>query len=449
MELEKGYKQTEIGLIPEDWELITYDAAFLFLSTATYSRAELSTIKPIKYVHYGDIHTRFKHFLDLNSELPTITENQGKRYSLIKNGDLIMADASEDYEGVGKSVEVISINNENAISGLHTFLFRDRDHYFVNGFKAYISENSLVKNNFKRLATGMKVYGVSKTNLKTILIPKPPIEEQQAIAQVLTDTDQLIQNLKVVISKKKAIKQGAMQELLTGKKRLNGFTDEWNEMTLKSLCSYINDGTHYTPTYVDKGIPFYSVESLTKNDFDNVKYITEEEHLKLITRCKPERGDILLTRIGTLGITKLIDWEVDASIYVSLALLKVKTNNIDSDYLYSYTKSDEFIQDILKRSLTNATPQKINMCEIGEVPIFVPKDINEQKAIARILSDMDAEIESLKVQLQKTENLKQGMMQELLTGKIRLVKPVGQLYNKKSKSISMAAEPELDYKKEL
>src|SRR5690625_197563 len=105
---------------------------------------------------------------------------------------------------------------------------------------------------------------------------------------------------------------------------LNHIPDDWEHKSLRSICVSIKDGTHYTPKYVKNGIPFYSVENVSMNDFKNTKFITVEEHKKLIQRCNPEKGDILLTRIGTLGITKLIDWEVDASIYVSLALLKIK-----------------------------------------------------------------------------------------------------------------------------
>ncbi len=211
-----------------------------------------------------------------------------------------------------------------------------------------------------------------------------------------------------------------MQELLTGKRRLSGFSGNWETRTLTDVCNFINDGTHFTPKYVDDGIPFYSVENVTANDFTNTKFISHQEHSRLIKRCKPEKGDILMTRIGSLGDTKLIDWDVNASIYVSLALLKVNRQAIDEKYLYCYTKSRKFIQDVETRSLVNAIPQKINMAEIGGVPVLVPT-VPEQQAIAEILSDMDTEISALETRREKTRLLKQGMMQELLTGKIRLV----------------------------
>ncbi|MCB0536862.1 MAG: restriction endonuclease subunit S [Bacteroidetes bacterium] len=194
---------------------------------------------------------------------------------------------------------------------------------------------------------------------------------------------------------------------------------DWKVKSLGFLCSYINDGTHHTPNYVNKGIPFYSVENVSNDNFSQTKYISEKEHSILSKRCSPAKGDILMTRIGTLGKTKLIDWDVNASIYVSLALLKMN-GLVDNSYLFNYTKSDFFINEVKKRALLNATPQKINMGEISEIPIYFPPELKEQQAIANVLSDTDQLIQNLKNLIAKKKVIKQGAMQELLTGKKRL-----------------------------
>jgi len=194
---------------------------------------------------------------------------------------------------------------------------------------------------------------------------------------------------------------------------------DWEVKRLGEVSSSITDGTHATPRYVDDGIPFYSVENVTENNFSDTKYISEDEHKKLIKRCKPEKGDVLLTRIGTLGKTKLIDWDVNASIYVSLALIKVNNNKVDVNYLYRYSKSSMFVENVKKRSLLNAVPQKINMEDIGDIPLPLPP-LLEQKAIAKVLSDVDELIESIEKLIRKKKQIKEGAMQELLTGKKRL-----------------------------
>lgn len=195
--------------------------------------------------------------------------------------------------------------------------------------------------------------------------------------------------------------------------------EDWEVKTLGELCVSIIDGTHETPRYVNNGVPFYSVENITENNFLKAKKITEEAYKRYNQRCNPEKGDILLTRIGTLGKTKLINWDVKASIYVSLALLKFK-KEFNVEYIYCYTKSRKFVNDVKSNSLLNAVPQKINLKDISKVPIVIPKSREEQQKIASVLMDMDEFIESLERIIDKKNKIKQGMMQQLLTGKLRL-----------------------------
>jgi len=205
----------------EGWVVKTYGDVFDFLTTATYSRADLTAIHEIGYVHYGDIHTKWNSFLDFEKfKLPTISKFQLKNYPLLKEGDIVMADASEDYAGVGESVEVKNLGHKKAIAGLHTFLLRDKKGVFVDGFRGYIHKNKIVKNQIETLASGLKVYGISKYNLKTVSIPIPSPTEQARIATILSDMDTEISILEKKLEKAKRVKQGMMQQLLTGKIRL-------------------------------------------------------------------------------------------------------------------------------------------------------------------------------------------------------------------------------------
>ena len=127
-----------------------------------------------------------------------------------------------------------------------------------------------------------------------------------------------------------------------------------------------------------------------------------------------------MTRIGSIGVCKYVDWEVNASFYVSLALLKIN-KNYSARFICHYSHCEFFKKELELNSLQFAYPQKINLGQISKVKLIIPADIEEQTRIAQILSDMDAEIEKLEQQLAKQKMLKQGMMQVLLTGKIRLV----------------------------
>ena len=297
-----GFKSTEIGQIPEDWNLVSYNDAFDFLTTATYSRAQLSENEEIGYVHYGDIHTKCINFLDFDKiSLPTIKKELLKNYPTIKDGDVIVADASEDYEGVGKSVEVRNLKHRKAISGLHTFLLKNKNQLIADGFKGYIHSNKLVKKQMDTLATGLKVYGVSKTNLKKIQIPLPPTKaEQTAIATALNDADVLITQLEKLISKKRNIKQGAMQELLTGKKRLPGFEkkkgnkqteigvipSDWEDSNITQLIKKGN-GIKIGPfgsqlkkeLLTNSGYKVYGQENVYERDMEIGKRYISKEHI--------------------------------------------------------------------------------------------------------------------------------------------------------------------------
>jgi len=217
---KKGYKPSELGDIPEDWEVMTYGEIFTFLSTSTNSRADLSNIGEYGYIHYGDIHTKFNNALDLNEfNLPRISSYLASS-SFVENGDVVMADASEDYEGIGKSVEICNVGSKKIVSGLHTFLLRDKNKYMADGYRGYLHCIPAVKNAFDRLATGMKVYGLSKNNLAVVPVPVPSQKEQTAIATILSDMDNELRALTQKLEKARALKQGMMQQLLTGKIRL-------------------------------------------------------------------------------------------------------------------------------------------------------------------------------------------------------------------------------------
>ena len=149
----------------EEWKKISLINVFTFYNTNSLSRADLSDEGLIKNIHYGDIHQKFNNILDVNKEkLPYIKSeiNMRNEENYCQDGDLIFADASEDYEGIGKAVEVINVGNNKIASGLHTILARDTKKVMSLGFKGYLFNTSLIHNQIRVLANGFKVYGISK-----------------------------------------------------------------------------------------------------------------------------------------------------------------------------------------------------------------------------------------------------------------------------------------------
>ena len=204
-----------------EWEVKRLGDIFQALSTANNPRADLSEFGDVGYVHYGDIHTHSSAFLDCGlTTLPLISRERVTGIPLVQDGDLVMADASEDYKGIGKCVEVQNIQGRNIVAGLHTFLLRGDKGLLADGYKGYLQFIPTVKAALIRMATGISVYGVSKSNVKKIEVLLPRPEEQTAIATVLSDMDAEIATLEQKRGKTRLLKQGMMQELLTGRVRL-------------------------------------------------------------------------------------------------------------------------------------------------------------------------------------------------------------------------------------
>jgi type I restriction enzyme S subunit len=395
MGLKKGYKLTEVGVTPNEWEVKTYGEIFEFLSTATYSRAELTYNNEIEYVHYGDIHTKFHTFLDLNnSTLPTITQEQAKQYHLINDGDVIMADASEDYSGIGKSIEVKNVNGKKAISGLHTFLLRDKHQMLVNGFRAYLHTNPIIKTQYDKLATGMKVYGVSRTNLKTIFIPVPTKSEQTAIATALSDADALISSLEKLIAKKRNIKQGAMQQLLKPKKG-------WVKKRLGDVLK-IKHG---------KG------QKDVANESGPYPILGSGGIMGRANKFLYDKPSVLIGRKGTIDEPRFMDipfWTVDTLFYSEIF------KEHDAKFIY-------YLFQLIDWYLYNEASgvPSLNAKTIENIERSFPPLKEDESKISAIISDMDNEIVKLEAKLWKCKTIKQGTIQNLLTGRIRLLDGAG------------------------
>lgn len=193
--------------------------------------------------------------------------------------------------------------------------------------------------------------------------------------------------------------------------------NEWKWMKLGEI-SKIYDGTHQTPNYVENGVPFYSVEHVTANDFSQTKYILEDVYAREARRTSIERGDILMTRIGDVGTARHIDWDVRASFYVSLALIKCK-EDFNSKFVCYLINSYNFQRELWQKTIHVAFPNKINLGDIGRCKMVIPLLI-EQNRIVEILETWDQVIQKLSQKIEKKKNIKKGLMQKLLTGKARL-----------------------------
>lgn len=401
--IPEGYKETEVGVIPEDWEVKRLGEVFSFLQTGTNSRSDLIDEGNIQYIHYGDIHTKWDSILDCSvAQIPYIEEKKVKKLPLLREGDLIIVDASEDYEGLGKSIEIKNIGEQKIVAGLHTILLRGNKELVADGFKGYAQFTKTVKDSLYSIATGISVYGISKRNLQDIRIPLPPLPEQKAIAEVLSDIDELIAAIEKLIAKKQKIKQGTMQLLLTGKKRLPGFTGEWGKDKIRDLA-LITTGSRNTQDSVKEGkYPFF-VRSSTVERINSYSY----------------DGEAVLTAGDGVGTGKVFHY-INGKFDFHQRVYKISDfdERIDGYFFYMFF-SQNFLSRIMSMTAKSSV-DSVRMKMITEMEIPLPP-LPEQRAIAQILSDMDAEIEALEKKLEKYRLIKAGMMEKLLTGEVRLV----------------------------
>ena len=294
---------------------------------------------------------------------------------------------------------VYVMNNFRNVLGKYFFYYFSK--YFICEVEKYTAKSS--------------VDSVRRPMIAEMDIPLPTIEEQQRIIKAISAFDTHIANLTELIEKKKAIREGALEDLMCQRTRLNDHSTEWEEIPLSEICN-VYDGTHQTPQYTMQGIRFVSVENIM-DLYNSNKYISQAAYDSDFN-VYPEKGDILMTRIGDIGTPCVVDKDEPLAYYVSPALYK--NISINSYFLKYYIMSSGFRSELDDRSLHHATPKKINKGEIGKCKVKYPIDADEQEAIANILHSIDDEIKALEIERDKMIQIREGAMDDLLTGKVRL-----------------------------
>ncbi len=264
--------------------------------------------------------------------------------------------------------------------------------------------------------------GINGAEYGGLLLPCPHIAEQKAISSALSDVDALLSSLDALIAKKRDIKTAAMQELLTGRRRLPGFSGEWVEKTLSTVAMIVGGGTPSTAesSYWNGSIPWFTpaeISTAGKYISHSERNISEEGLKKSSAKLLPV-GTILLTTRASIGLRAILT--VPATTNQGFQSLIVNSDT-DSEFIYYLLEN---IQQELVKQASGSTFLEISPRKLGEIPLRLPSSSTEQAAIAAVLSDMDAEITALEARRAKVQALKQGMMQELLTGKTRLA-PTG------------------------
>lgn len=422
MEETRKYKQTELGLLPEDWEVVKLGEIFRFISNNTFSRDFLCEDGEIKNIHYGDVLIKYGSTLDVSqSDIPAINTEILPSYQpkcFAEDGDIIIADTAED-ETVCKATELWNIGGKQVVAGLHTMWCRPAQNTFAIRFLGYFMNTSLYHNQVLPLIQGIKVSSVSKSAIQGTWLCIPPIEEQRRIASALTSIDNLIDSLDRLIAKKRDIKQGAMQQLLSGKKRLKGFTEPWVEKRLGEILSLKNGFAFKSETYCAIGkYKIITIANVQNGRFDLTDYnsVTDipasiQQHQKLSI------GDILISMTGNVGRVCRVD-SSNCLLNQRVGLLEIRPN-VNSDFVFTALSTNAF-ENAMRDKGQGAAQANISKSDIEDYVLLMPSSLLEQQAIASVLTSMDNELSALEAKRKKYEQIKRGMMQQLLTGKIRL-----------------------------
>ena len=404
------------------WNVECIGTLFCSFPTASYSRMQLKDKGTIGYIHYGDIHTKYNTFLDLTtSQLPHISEEQRKQYIYLKDGDIILADASEDYAGVGKCIEILNTNGHRAISGLHTILLREEKNYFTEKFKAYLFQSHYVKRQLEIKAVGTKIYSISFNSIRDIRIPYPPISEQKKIANCLSSLDDYINATQEKIEILQAHKKGLIQQLLPAlgktmpQKRLPKFgkSKKWSPYSMEEMFKIRNGYTpsKSNPKFWENGtIPWFRMEDIREHGHilsDSIQHITKEA---VKGKGLFPANSIIVATTATIGEHALIIVDSLANQqFTFLTKRKSFDTQINMKYFYYYM----YIIDEWCKQHTNAGGfASVDMNGFKRMSVSLPS-IEEQKEIAECFASIDDLIDSTKQKLVMLQNHKRGLMQQL------------------------------------
>ena len=402
-------KHTEIGDIPVDWELQTFDETFRVISNNTLSRENLNNRGgAVRNIHYGDILTKFPEVLDCNEEeIPYVNELSllSSSTQLLQDGDIVVADTAED-ETVGKVIEVQNLGNSKLVAGLHTIPCRVKKGDFAPGWLGYYMNSDLFHNQILPYITGIKVSSISKGAVSETLILVPPFDEQEKIVQSLNKIQLLMTAETKVVNKIKLVKNGCLSKMFPQKDdtvpemRLPGFTEAWEQRKLGDEATEMLAGGDIDKSrVVENGqYPIYA-NALTNDGI--VGYYDDYYRVKAPAVTVTGRGDVGHAQARIVDFTPVV------------RLLAIRSQH-DVYFLENAINKHGVIVE------STGVPQ-LTVPQLGNYIISFPTTTEEEIKIGSYFHNLDHLITLHQCKCDKYSNIKKGMMSDLLTGKIRLV----------------------------
>ena len=406
---------TEAGLIPEDWNVSTLGEAFKKIEAGVSVNSDERLASKYYVLKTSSVHDGI---VDISESKPVVKADYYRLKCPLQRGSIVISRMN--------TPELVGAVGYNAEDHKDVFLpdrlwqiTADEDAEFDFRWLSYLLNLPKYRDAVRSTATGTSnsMKNISKDRLTEVSIPKPDLEEQILLAGALYDMDELISNLTQLIIKKQNIRRGTIQHLITGKQRLPGFNAEWKEYTLGEECRVYGGGTPSTKNdaYWRGHIPWVSSSDLVENDIfslSETRFITADAINESATQLCPPNSILVVSRVG-VGKIAVCDHEVCTS--QDFTNLFVENHN---PIFVAYRLLP--IMKEMARTAQGTSIKGVTSDDIRAIKLLLPEE-DEQNAVVEILKDMDDEITQLKETLDKYLRIKIGMMDELLTGKIRLV----------------------------
>jgi type I restriction enzyme S subunit len=377
-------------VVPADWKEVRLGEHAAFFKGNGLSKSQLIDDGPQQCVHYGELFTHYGPVIENVTSKCVAFEGSFKSLA----GDVLMPGSDVTPRGLATAS---AIKVSDVVLGGDVIVIRTKPTSLYGPFLSNFIRMS--KGRVLRLVKGSTVYHIHAKDLADLEVLMPPLKEQEAIADALSDADVAIESLDALVAKKRDLKQATMQQLLTGRTRLPGFTADWNEVRLGSFISLRTGKLDVNAGSPDGVFPFFTCS---------------QETLR-INHAEFSGKSVIVAGNGDLGV-KFFDGEFNA--YQRTYILQsLDERNLDVSFLYAYML--RYVES-LRKATQGSTIQYLKKQQFTEARLPLPV-LGEQQAIAEALTVMDDELGALTAQVSKLRMVKEGMMQDLLTGKVRLV----------------------------
>ncbi|QYA25599.1 restriction endonuclease subunit S [Gramella sp. MT6] len=404
---KEGYKNTKLGWIPENWSIKSLDELGEFSKGKGIAKKDIleEGIEGLPSVRYAEIYTHYHNYT--TSFKSRINKDSAQNSNPIEKGDILFAGSGETLKEIGKSIAYLG--DQTAYAGGDIIIFKQKNQ--DSQYLGYLLNTDVIRSQLFKIGQGHSVVHIYSSGLKKLFIPLPPLPEQQKIASIINTWDEAIKEQGKLIAQKQELKKGLMQQLLTGKKRFEGFDQEWKISKLGDIgnvkmCKRIFN----SETNPVGGVPFYKIGTFGKEPDAYIEEELFEEYKKRFSY--PKIGEILISASGTIGRTVVYNGEEAYYQDSNIIWIDNNENLVTNKFLF-------YVLNFVRFETEGGTLKRLYSYILKETEFLLPSLV-EQEKIVGILEAVHQEIEKLDLKLKNLKKQKQGIIQQFLTGKKRL-----------------------------